>query len=155
MDWSTPGFPVHHQLPEPTQTDVHWVGDAIQPSHSLLSHFPPAFSLSQQHQGLFRWVTSSHQVAQVLEFQLQDQSFQWIFRTDFFQVGMFGSPCSPGTRKSLLQHHSSKVSIHQCSAFFIVQLSNPYMITGKTKALTRQTFVGKIMSLLFNMLSWS
>ena len=155
MDCSTPGFPVHHQLPEPTQTDVHWVGDAIQPSHPLLSHFPPAFNLSQQHQGLFRWVTSSHQVAQVLEFQLQDQSFQWIFRTDFFQVGMFGSPCSPGTRKSLLQHHSSKVSIHQCSAFFIVQLSHPYMITGKTKALTRQTFVGKIMSLLFNMLSWS
>ena len=155
MDCSTPGFPVHHQLPEPTQTDVHWVGDAIQPSHPLLSHSPPAFNLSQQHQGLFRWVTSSHQVAQVLEFQLQDQSFQWIFRTDFFLVGMFGSPCSPGTLKSLLQHHSSKVSIHQCSAFFIVQLSHPYMITGKTTDLTRQTLVGKIMSLLFNMLSWS
>ena len=154
MDCSTPGFPVHHQLPEPTQTDVHWVGDAIQPSHPLLCLSPPVPSPSQ-HQGIFQWINSSHQVAQVLEFQLQDQSFQWIFRTDFFLVGMFGSPCSPGTLKSLLQHHSSKVSIHQCSAFFIVQLSHPYMITGKTTDLTRQTLVGKIMSLLFNMLSWS
>ena len=83
MDCSMPGFPVHHQLPELTQTHVHWVGDAIQPSHPLLSPSPPAFSLSQ-HQGLFQWVSSSHQVAKVLEFQLQHQSFQWTFRTDFF-----------------------------------------------------------------------
>ena len=82
MDCSTPGFPVHHQLLEFTQTYVHWVGDAIQPSHPLLSPSPPAFNLSQ-HQGLFKWVSSSHQVAKVLEFQLQYQSFQWIFRTDF------------------------------------------------------------------------
>ena len=72
----------HHQLPEFTQTHVHWVGDAIQPSHPLLIPSPPAFDLSQ-HQGLFKWVSSSHQVAKVLEFQLQHQSFQWIFRADF------------------------------------------------------------------------
>jgi len=81
-DCSTPGLPVHHQLPEPTQTHVHWVGDAIQPSHPLLSPSPPTFNLSQ-HQGLFKWVNSSHQVAKVLEFQPQHQSFQGIFRTDF------------------------------------------------------------------------
>ena len=69
MDYSTPGFPVHHQLPQPTQTHVHWVGDAIQPSHPLLSPSPPTFSLSQ-HQGFFKWVSSSHQVTKVLEFQL-------------------------------------------------------------------------------------
>ena len=74
-------LPVHHQLPEFTQTHVHCVSDAIQPSHTLLSP-PPAFNLSQ-HQGLFKWMSSSHQVAKVSEFQLQHQSFQWIFRTDF------------------------------------------------------------------------
>ena len=82
MDCSTPSFPVHHGLPEFTQTHVHWVGDAIQPSHPLSSPFPPAFNLSH-HQGLFQWVSSSHQVAKVLELQLQHQSFQSIFRTDF------------------------------------------------------------------------
>ena len=82
MDCSTSGFPVHHQLPELTQTHVHWVGDAIQPSHLLSSPSPPAFNLSQ-HQGLFQWVSSLHQVAKVLELQLQHQPFQWIFRTDF------------------------------------------------------------------------
>ena len=81
MDCSTPGLPVHHQLPEFTQTHVHWVGDAIQPSHPLSSPSPLAFSLSQ-HQGLFQWVSSSHQVAKILKFQLQHQSFQWIFRTE-------------------------------------------------------------------------
>ena len=80
-DCSMPGLPVHHQLPEFTQTHVHQVGDAIQPSHPLLSPSPPAFNLSLHH-GLFRWVSSLHQVAKVLEFQLQHQSFQWIFRTD-------------------------------------------------------------------------
>ena len=81
MDCSTPGFPVHHQLLELTQTHVHHVSDAIQPSHPL--PFPsPALNLSQ-HQGLFKWVSSSHEVAKVLELQLQHQSFQWIFRTDF------------------------------------------------------------------------
>ena len=81
MDCSMPGFPVHHQLLEPTQTYVHWVGDAIQPSHPLSSPSPPTFNHSQ-HQGLFQWISSSNQVAKVLGFQLQHQSFQWIFRTD-------------------------------------------------------------------------
>ena len=81
MNSNTPGFPTHQQLPELTRTHVHWVSDAIQPSHPLLSSSPPAFSLSQ-HQGLFQWVIS-HQVANVLEFQLQHQSFQWIVRIDF------------------------------------------------------------------------
>ena len=81
MNRSTPGLPVHHQFPEFTQTHVHWVGDAIQPSHPLSSPYPPALNLSQ-HQGLFKQVSSSHQVAKVLEFQLQHQSFQWIPRTD-------------------------------------------------------------------------
>ena len=82
MNRSTPSLPVHHQLPESTQTHIHWVSDAIQPSHPLLSPSPPALKFSQ-HQGLFKWVSSSHQVAKVLEFQFQHQSFQWIFRTDF------------------------------------------------------------------------
>ena len=81
MNHSTPGLPVHHQLPESTQTHVHWVSDTIQPSHPLSSPSPPALKLSQ-HQGLFQWVSSSHQVAKVLEFQLQHQSFQWTPRTD-------------------------------------------------------------------------
>ena len=84
MDYSMPGFPVRHTLPEFTQTHVHWVGDAIQPSYPLSSPSSSAFNFSQ-HQGLFQWVRSSHQVAKVLEFQLQHQSFQWIFRTDLLQ----------------------------------------------------------------------
>ena len=82
MNHSTPGLPVHHQLLEFTQTHVHWVSEAIQPYNPLSSPSPPIFNLSQ-HQGLFQWVSSSHQVAKVLEFQLQHQSFQWIFKTDF------------------------------------------------------------------------
>ena len=81
MNCNMPGLPVHHQLQEPTQTHVHWVDDAIQPSHPLSSPSPPALNLSQ-HQGLLKWVSSSHQVAKVLEFQLQHQSFQWTPRTD-------------------------------------------------------------------------
>ena len=81
MNRSTSGLPVHHQLPQFTQTHVHWVGDAIQPSHPLSSSSPPALNLSQ-HQGLFQWVSSLHEVAKVLEFQLQHQSFQWTPRTD-------------------------------------------------------------------------
>ena len=142
MDCSTPGLPVHHQLPEFTQTHVHWVGDAIQPAHPLSSPSPPAFNLSQ-HQGLFQWVSSSHQMAKVLEFQLQHQSFQWIFQTDLLQNGWLDLLAVQGTLKSLLQHHSSKASILWRSAFFTVQLSHPYMTTGKTIALTRWTFVGK------------
>ena len=93
LDCSTPGLPVHHQLPESTQNHVHWFGDAIQPSHLLASPSPPAFNLSQ-HQGLYKWVNSSHQGAKVLKFQLH-QSFQCIFRTDFLQNGLVWSPCSP------------------------------------------------------------
>ena len=82
MDCSMPGLPVHHEHPEPTQTHVYRVGDAIQPSHPLSSPFPPAFNLLQ-HQGLFEWVSSSHEVFKIVEFQLQHHSFQWIFRTAF------------------------------------------------------------------------
>ena len=89
MNRSTPGLPVHHQLPESIQTHVLWVGDAIQPSHPLSSPSPPALNLSQ-HQGVFKWVSSLHQ-----EFQLQHQSFQWTPRIDFLQDGLVGSPCSP------------------------------------------------------------
>ena len=151
MDYSTPGLPVHHQFPEFTQTRVHQVGDAIQPSHPLSSPFTPACNFSQ-HQGLFKWVSSLHQVTKVLGFQLQHQSFQWIFRTDFLQDGLLDLAVQR-TLKSLLQHHSSKASILWISAFFIVQLSHPYMTTGKTITLTKWTFVGKLTSLLSNKLS--
>ena len=114
------------------------------PSHSLSSPSPPSFNLSQ-HQGLFQWLSSSHQVAKVLELQLQYQSFQWIFRVDLLAV--------QGTLKSLIQHHRSKASILWHSAFFTVQLSHPYMTTGRTIAFTMQTFVGKAMPLLCNTLS--
>ena len=110
MDCSMPGFPVPHQLPELTQTHVHWVGDPIQWSHSLSSPSPSAFNLSQ-HQGLSQWVSSSHQVAKVLEFQLQ--SFQWLFIEIWsgmisFRIDWFDLLAVQGTCKSLLQHHSSK-----------------------------------------------
>ena len=130
MDCSTPDFSVHHQLPEPDQTHVLHVSDAIQPPHPLSSPSSPSFSLSQ-HQGLFQWVSSSHQVVKVLEFQLQHQSFQWIFRTDFFRMDWLDLLAVQGTLKSLLQHHSSKAAILWCSAFFIIQLSHLYMTTGK------------------------
>ena len=113
MNCSTPGFPVHHQLLEFTQTHIHWVGNAIQPSHPLLSPSPPALNLSQ-HQGLFKWVGSSHQVAKVLEFQLPNHSFQWKFRTDCLYDWLVGFPCSPRALKSLFQHNSSKASIFRC-----------------------------------------
>ena len=94
MNCSTPGLPVHHQLLEFTQTHVHRVSDAIQPSHPLSSPSPSAPNPSQ-HQGLFKWVSSSQQVAKVSEFQLQHQSFQWTSRTDLLYDGLVGSPCSP------------------------------------------------------------
>ena len=150
MNCSTPGLPVHRQLPEFTQTHIHWVGDAIQPSHSLSSPSPPALHLSQ-HQGLFQWVSSSHQIAKVLEFQLQHQSFQWTPGLISFRMDWLDLLAVQGTLKSLLQHHNSKASILWHSAFFIVHLSHPYMTTGKTIALTRWTFVGQVMSLLLNM----
>ena len=152
MNHSMPGLPVHHQHPEFTQTCLHQVSDAIQPSHPLSSPTPLAPNPSQ-HQSLFQSVNSSHEVVKVLEFQLQHHSFQRNPRADLLQNGLVGSPCSQGTLKSLLQHHSSKASILWHSAFFTVQLSHPYMTTGKTIALTRRTFVDKVMSLLLNMLS--
>ena len=152
MECSMPGLPVHHQLPGSTQTHVHWVSDTIQQSHPLLSPSPPAFNLSK-HQGLFKWVRSSHQVAKVLEFQFQHQSFQWIFKHISPRMDWLDLLTVQGTLKSLLQHHSSKTSILLHSAFFMVQLLHPYMTTRKTIALTRWAFVSKVMSLLFNMLS--
>ena len=94
MNHSMPSFPVHHQLLESTQTHVRRVNDAIQPSHPLSFPSPPSRNLSQ-HQGLFKQVSSSHQVAKVLEFQLHNQSFQWIFRADFLKDGLVWFPCSP------------------------------------------------------------
>ena len=132
MDCSTPGFLVLHHLQELAQANVHWVSDAIQPYHPLSPPFP-AFNLSQ-HQGLFQWVGSLHLVAKVLE--LQHQSFQWgliSFRVDWFDLLAVQE-----TLKSLPQHYSSKVSVLRCSAFFMVQLSRPYMSTGKTIALTSE-----------------
>ena len=153
MDCSMPGLPVQHQLPEFTQTHVHWVGDAIQPSHPLSSPSPPAFNLSQ-HPGLvfsesvllIRWpkhwsfsfsISPSNEYSGLISFRMY-----WL---DLLAV--------QGTLKSLLQHHSSKASILWHSAFFIVQLSHQYMTTGKTITVTRWTFVGKVMSVFFNMLS--
>ena len=92
--WTAVCQAVHYQLLEFTQTHVHWVGDAIKPPHPLSPPSPLVFNLSQ-HQGLFKWVSSSYQVAKVLEFQLQHQSFQRIFRTEFLQDGLVGHPCCP------------------------------------------------------------
>ena len=147
MNRSTPGLPVHHQLPESTQTHVHRVSDDIQPSHPLSSPSPPAPNPSH-HQSLFQSVNSLHEVAKVLEFQ--HQSFQWTPRTDLLRMDWLDLLAVQGTLKSLLQYHSSKASIFRHSAFFTLQLSHPYMTTGKTIALTRWTFVGKVMSLHFN-----
>ena len=153
MDCSTPGFPVHHQLPGLTQAHVHRISDAIQPPHPLSSPSPPAFNLSQHH-SLFpmsQFFTSGSQSivvsasTSVLPMNMQELipfKMDWL---DLLAV--------KGTLQNLLQHHSSKTSILQCLALFIVQLSHPYMTTGKTIALTRWTFIGKVMSLLFNMLS--
>ena len=135
-----------------TQAHVHWVRGAIQPSHPLSSPSPPAFSLSQ-NLGLFQLVSSSNQVAKVLEFQLQYQSSNEYSGLISFRIDWLDLLGVQGTLKSLLQHHRSKASILRHSAFFTVQLSNPHTTTGKTIALTRWTFVGKVMSLLFNMLS--
>ena len=149
MNCSTPGLPVHHQLPAFTQTHVHWVSDAI---HPLSSPSPPAPNPSQ-HQSHFQWVNSSHEVAKVLEFQLYISPSNEHPGLISFRMDWLDPLAVQGTLKSLLQHHSSKASILRCSAIFTVQLSHPYMTTGKTIALTRWTFVGKVMSLLLNMLS--
>ena len=151
MPCSVPGSPVLHCLTEFAQTHVHWVSDTIQQSHPHSPPSPPALNLSH-HQGLFQWVGSSHQVAKLLELQLQYQSFQWIFRVDFFRVDWFNLLVVQGTLKSLLQHHNLKASILQCSAFFMVQLSHLYLTTGKTIDLTIWTFVGNVISVIFNTL---
>ena len=145
MDFSTPGFPVHHQLRELAQTHVHRVSDALQTSHPLSSPSLSAFNPSQ-HRGLFQWVSSLHQVAKVLELQLQHQFFSEYSGLISFRMDWLDLLAVQGTLKSLLQLHTSKASILQHSAFFIVQLSHPYMTTGKTIALTRQTFVDKVVS---------
>ena len=155
MDCSTPGLLVHYQLPDFSQTHVHWVGDAIQPSHPLSSPSPPALNLSQ-HQSLFQWVNSSQEVAKVLEFQLDISPSNEQAGLISFRMDWLDGLAVQGTLKSLLQHHSSKASILWRSAFFMVQLLHPYMTTGKTIALTRWTFFGKVMSLLLiYCLGWS
>ena len=124
MDSIRPGFPVHHQLPELAQTQVHWVSDAIQPSHPLSSPSPLAFNFSQ-NQGLFQWVSSSHEVAKVLQFQLQHQSFQWIFRTDLLQNGLVGSPCSPrDSQESSPTPQSKSINSSALSFLYSVTLTS-------------------------------
>ena len=151
MDCRMPALPVHRQLPEFTQTHVHQVGDAIQPSHPLLSS-SPAFNLSQ-HLGLFQWVRLGITWPKYWSFSFRISPSNECSGLISFRMDWLDLFAVQGTLKSLLQHHSSKASILQHSTFFIVQLSHPYMTTGKTIALTWQTFVDKVMSLLLNMLS--
>ena len=151
MDCSMPGFPVHHQLLELSQTQVHRVGDAIKPSHPLSSLCPCAFNLSIR-------VFSNQSVLHIRwpkywSFNFSISPFNEYSVLISFRMDWLDLLAVQRTLRSLLQHHSSKVSILWCSALSIVQLSHPYMPPGKTKTLTRQTFVGKVMSLLFNMLS--
>ena len=152
MNHSTPGLAVHHQLLKSTQTSVHQVGNAFQPSHPLSSPSPSALNL-YQHQGLFKWVSSSHQMAKYWSFNFNISPSSEYSGLISFRMDWLDLLSVQGTLKSLLQHHSSKASILWCSAFFPVQLSHPYMTTGKTIALTRWTLVGKVISLLLNVLS--
>ena len=140
MNRSTPGLPDHHKLLESTQTNVHWVGDAIQLSHPMLSPSPPTFNLSQD-QGLFKWVSSSYQVVKYWSFSFNISPSNEHPGLISFTMDWLDLLAVQGTLKSLLQHHSSKASVLQCSAFLIVQLSHPYMTTRKTIALTGQTFL--------------
>ena len=166
VDCSTPGLPVYHQLPEFTQTHVRWVSDAIQPSHPLSSPSPPAFTLSQHRVFsnessnevlCIRWpkdwslrfsISPSNEYSVVVYIQIYIS--QYSFRMDWLDLAAV-----QGTLKSLLQQHSSKASILQRSALFIVQLSYPYVTTGKTIALTSWTFVGKGLCFLICCLGWS
>ena len=152
MNHSIPGLPVHPQLLESTQTHVRWVSDAIQPSHPVIpfSSCPQSFPAPRSFQmsQLFTWGGQSTGVSALTsDLPMNTQDWSPLGWTGWISLK------SQGTRKSLLQYHSSKTSILWHSAFFIVQLSHPYMSTGKTIALTRWTFVGKVMSLLFNMIS--
>ena len=145
MDCSTPGHPVHHQLPEPAQTHVHQVSDAIKPSHPPSSPSPPVFNLSSISD------FSNESVLHIRQPKYWSLSFSISLSNEYsglvsFWIDWFDLLAVQGTLKSLLQYHCSKASILLCSAFFMVQLSHPHTITGKTIALTRQTFVGKVMS---------
>ena len=152
MICSTPGLPVHHQLLESDQTHVHRVGDAVQPSHSLSSllllpsFFPSIRVLSSESAFCIRW-------PKYWSFSFSISPSNEYSGLIFFRMDWLDLLAVQETLKSLLQYHSSKASILWHSAFLIVQLSHPYMTTGKTIALTRQTWVGKVMSLLFNKLS--
>ena len=152
MDCSMPGLPVHHQLPESTQTHVHQVGDPIQPSHpppSPPAPVPPSIRVfSNESTLLMGW-------PKYWSFSFSISPSKEHPGLIFFRMDWLDLLAVQGTLKSFLQHHSSKASILQHSAFFTVQLSHPHMTTGKTIALTRWTFVGKVISLLLNILSWS
>ena len=146
-----PGFPVLHHLPELAQTHVHWVGDVIQPSRPvallLLPSIFPGIRVSSNESALrIRW-------PKCWSFSLSISPSNEYSGLISFRIDWFDLLAVQGTLKSLLQHHNSQTSSPQYSAFFKVQLSHPYMTTGKTIALTRQTFVGKVMSFLFNTLS--
>ena len=150
MDCTTPGFPVHHQIPEFTQTHIHHVSDAIQPSHPLMSPSPPIFPSIR--------VFSNESVLHIRLSNYWSFSFSICPSNEYsglisFRINWFDLLAVQKTLKSLLQHYSSKTSILQCSIFFIVQLSHPYMTTGKTITLTGWAFVGKVMCVLSNMLS--
>ena len=142
MDCSKPGLHVHHQLPEFTQTYVHWAGDAIQPSHPLSSPSPPSFNLSQ-HQGLSKWVSFLHQGPKYWSFSFNISPSNEPSRLISFRMDWLDLLALQGTLKSLLQHHSSKTSIFLRSAFFIVQLSHPYMTTGKSLFLDAAFFIAQ------------
>ena len=152
MNCSMPDLPVHHQHPELTQTHVHLVGDAIQPSHPQSFPSPPAFNLSQ-HQGLFSESVLCIRLSKYCTFSFSISSLNEYSGLISFRMDWLGLLVVQWTLKSLLQHHSPKASILQHSAFFTVQLSHPYMTTGRNVALTRWTFVGKVMPLLFHMVS--
>ena len=153
MACSKSGLSVLHHLLKLVQTHVHSVSDAIQPSHPLLSPSPPALGLSQ-HQSLFWWVSPSNQVAKSIGASASASILPVnISGLIYFRIDWFDLLAVQGILKSLLKHHISKASVPHCSAFFMVRLSHPYMTNGKTIPLTRWIFVGKVMSLLLNMLS--
>ena len=151
MDCNDSGFSVPHHLPKFAQVHVHCISDALHPS-PLMPSTPSALNLFY-HQRLFQWVSCLHQMIKILDLQLQHQSFQWVFRVDFPKDWLVWSPCCPRDSQESSQHHSSRASILWCSTFFTVQLSQPYVTTGKTITLTIWTFVNRVMFLLFNTLS--
>ena len=151
MDCSMPVFPVLHHLPELVQIHIHWVGDAIQPSHYLLSP-SPTFNLSQRP-GLFQWVGSSHEWPKYWSFSFGISPSSEYSGLIFLRINWFDLLAVQGILKRLLQHHSLKASFLWHSTFFMVQLSHLYMTTGKPVALTLWTFASKVMTLIFKTLS--